>query len=438
MEQQTPQTAIRTEPRAGEALSVRRLFTQPGVHPFETVEWELRDARIGIASFEQTDVEFPTTWSQNATNIVAQKYFRGQLDSPTRERSVKQMVVRVAGTIADWGRERGYFASVEDGDTFEAELTYILLHQLAAFNSPVWFNVGFEEQPQCSACFILSVDDTMESILDWNTKEGKIFRGGSGSGINLSNIRGSMEPLSQGRHRLRARSRSCAAPTPGPARSSRAARRAARPRWSCSTSTTRTSASSSGARPRRRTRPPRCATPASTCRSTATASTSIQYQNANNSVRVTDEFMHAVENDDEWQPDRARDRASRSATMPARELMREIAEAAWRCADPGVQYDTTINQWHTSPNSGRINASNPCSEYMHVDDSACNLASLNLMKFRRPDGTFDVERFNHTVDIVFLAQEIIVGPSSYPTEEIGATRARSASSASATPTSAPT
>ena len=197
MEQQTPHTAVRTEPRAGEALRVRRLFTEPGKHPFDAVDWELRDARIGSV-FEQTDVEFPATWSQNATNIVAQKYFRGQLDSPTRERSVKQMVSRVSGTIADWGRERGYFASVEDGDAFEAELTHILLHQLAAFNSPVWFNVGFEEHPQCSACFILSVDDTMESILDWNTKEGKIFRGGSGSGINLSNIRGSMEPLSKG------------------------------------------------------------------------------------------------------------------------------------------------------------------------------------------------------------------------------------------------
>src|SRR6185436_18053452 len=194
---QTPQTALGTEPRAGEALTVRRLFTRPGVHPFDTVEWELRDARIGSV-FEQKDVEFPATWSQNATNIVAQKYFRGQLDSPVRERSVKQMIGRVAGTIADWGRQRGYFASVEDGDAFEAELSYVLLHQLAAFNSPVWFNVGFEENPQCSACFILSVQDTMDSILEWNTKEGMIFRGGSGSGINLSNIRGSMEPLAKG------------------------------------------------------------------------------------------------------------------------------------------------------------------------------------------------------------------------------------------------
>src|SRR4051795_5322771 len=193
---ETPQTTLTQEPRTGEALSVRRLFTTPGQHPFETVEWERRTAAVG--SFRQDDVEFPATWSQNATNIVAQKYFRGQLDSPTRERSVKQMVGRVAGTIADWGRERGYFATEDDGDAFEAELTHILVNQVAAFNSPVWFNVGFEESPQCSACFILSVDDSMDSILGWNTKEGNIFRGGSGSGINLSRIRGSMESLSKG------------------------------------------------------------------------------------------------------------------------------------------------------------------------------------------------------------------------------------------------
>ncbi|MEY2532649.1 MAG: ribonucleoside-diphosphate reductase alpha chain, partial [bacterium] len=197
----TPQTALANDIQAGQPLTVRRKFTSPGVHPFDSVDWELRDARIGHGdkvAFEQRGVEFPRSWSQNSTNIVSQKYFRGQMDSPTRERSVKQMISRVAGTIADWGRSRGYFASSEDGDTFEAELTYVLLHQMAAFNSPVWFNVGFEESPQCSACFILSVEDNMASILDWNTKEGNIFRGGSGSGINLSNIRGSMEPLSKG------------------------------------------------------------------------------------------------------------------------------------------------------------------------------------------------------------------------------------------------
>jgi ribonucleoside-diphosphate reductase alpha chain len=414
---QTPQTALGTEPRAGEALTVRRLFTRPGVHPFDTVEWELRDARIGSV-FEQKDVEFPATWSQNATNIVAQKYFRGQLDSPVRERSVKQMIGRVAGTIADWGRQRGYFASVDDGDAFEAELSYILLHQMAAFNSPVWFNVGFEEQPQCSACFILSVQDTMESILDWNTREGRIFRGGSGSGINLSSIRGSMEPLSKG------------GTASGPVSFMRGA-----DAWAGTIK--------SGGKTRRAAKmvvldvdhpdirefiwcKAKEEDKAAALRDAGFDMSidgdgflSIQYQNANNSVRVTDEFMHAVEQDLDWQL-LGRVNGEPVATVPARELMREIAEAAWRCADPGVQYDTTINQWHTSPNSGRINASNPCSEYMHVDDSACNLASLNLMRFRRPDGTLDVERFNHTVDIVFLAQEIIVGPSSYPTEEIGA------------------
>ena len=413
--EQTPQTTLTKDPRSREALTVRRLFTQAGVHPFETVEWETRTAAVG--SFRQDGVEFPSTWSQNATNIVAQKYFRGQLDSPTRERSVKQMVGRVSGTIADWGRERGYFASVEDGDAFEAELTYILLHQLAAFNSPVWFNVGFEEQPQCSACFILSVEDNMESILDWNTKEGRIFRGGSGSGINLSRIRGSMEPLAKG------------GTASGPVSFMRGA-----DSWAGTIK--------SGGKTRRAAKmvvldvdhpdirdfiwcKAREEDKAAALRDAGFDMSidgdgfhSIQYQNANNSVRVTDEFMHAVENDEDWQLT-TRTTGEPTETVSARELMREISEAAWRCADPGVQYDTTINQWHTSPNSGRINASNPCSEYMHVDDSACNLASLNLMKFRRPDGTFDTERFKHAVDVVFLAQEIIVGPSSYPTEQIG-------------------
>ena len=413
--EQTPQTTITKEPRAGEALSVRRLFTQAGVHPFDTVEWETRTAAVG--KFHQDGVEFPSTWSQNATNIVAQKYFRGQLSSPTREHSVKQMIGRVSSTIADWGRERGYFASIEDGDAFEAELTYILLHQMAAFNSPVWFNVGFEEQPQCSACFILSVEDNMESILDWNTKEGRIFRGGSGSGINLSRIRGSMEPLAKG------------GTASGPVSFMRGA-----DSWAGTIK--------SGGKTRRAAKmvvldvdhpdirdfiwcKAREEDKAAALRDAGFDMSidgdgfhSIQYQNANNSVRVTDEFMHAVENDEDWELT-SRTTGKPTETVPARELMREISEAAWRCADPGVQYDTTINQWHTSPNSGRINASNPCSEYMHVDDSACNLASLNLMKFRRPDGSFDTDRFSHAVDIVFLAQEIIVGPSSYPTDEIG-------------------
>ncbi|MGI8559529.1 MAG: vitamin B12-dependent ribonucleotide reductase [Solirubrobacteraceae bacterium] len=417
----TPQPTLRTtDPSRGAAMSIARRYTTPEQHPFDTVEWELRDARIGHGehvAFEQLGVEFPRSWSQNATNIVAQKYFRGQLSAPERERSVKQMIGRVATTIADWGRARGYFATDADGDSFEAELTYILLHQLAAFNSPVWFNVGFEQNPQCSACFILSVEDTMESILAWNTKEGMIFRGGSGSGINLSNIRGSMEPLAKG------------GTASGPVSFMRGA-----DAWAGTIK--------SGGKTRRAAKmvvlnidhpdivdfitcKAREEDKAAALRDAGFDMSidgegfhSIQYQNANNSVRVTDEFMRAVEAGEDWHLTSRASGEPVGDPIPARKLMREIAQAAWRCADPGVQYDTTINNWHTSPASGRINASNPCSEYMHVDNSACNLASLNLMKFRKLDGTFDVDSFEHAVDIVLLAQEILVGPSSYPTEEI--------------------
>jgi len=794
----SPQTPFFNDVTPGEALSVKRFFTTAGTHPFDTVEWETRDARIGHGgkvAFEQRDVEFPKSWSQNATNIVAQKYFRGQLGSVNREHSVKQMIGRVSGTIADWGRTRGYFATVEDGDAFEAELGYVLLHQMAAFNSPVWFNVGFEQSPQCSAChpygalistpdgmvqigelvdgdqvgrevydahgvtrivatkangikpvfrvrlrngsfveatadhvvkavrerrttpqwlrvdelevgmrmhlhphrakvaeralvaagggtfddecagvnavavseaalagwlqadgfvgqyghgtnrsltveflvvndeerawveqhldvvfpdihrkvrdadtlevpvqrirlygealgdfverwnllacgtemtvpyglwtasheeiaaylrslfqadgyvsvrrdngcenarigfavigeqwtedvqillgtlgiysrrthttekrderhdmhvveisigserarfaelvgfvdgrkqgkllasldlrnpkrcpdlreeeivaiepvgrmdvydiqtesgeylcnnvavhncFILSVQDTMDSILDWNTKEGKIFLGGSGSGINLSNIRGSMEPLSKG------------GTASGPVSFMRGA-----DSWAGTIK--------SGGKTRRAAKmivldidhpdirefiwcKAKEEKKANALRDAGfdmsidgEGFTSIQYQNANNSVRLTDEFMRAVENGEDWHLLARATGKPVGDPIPARELMREIAEAAWQCADPGVQYDTTINQWHTCPESGRINASNPCSEYMHVDDSACNLASLNLMKFRRADGSFDVASFEHAVDIMFLAQEILVSPSSYPTEQI--------------------
>src|SRR5277367_2176712 len=415
-----PQSPIAEVVRSDRALSVERVFTTPGVHPFEAVEWELRDARIGHGdrvAFEQLAVEFPTSWSQNATNIVAQKYFRGQIGHPARERSVKQMIGRVAGTIGGWGRERGYFATDEDATAFEDELTHILLHQMAAFNSPVWFNVGFEESPQCSACFILSVQDTMESILDWNTKEGMIFRGGSGSGINLSNIRGSMEPLAKG------------GTASGPVSFMRGA-----DSWAGTIK--------SGGKTRRAAKmvvldvdhpdirefiwcKAKEEDKAEALRDAGFDMSidgegfkSIQYQNANNSVRITDEFMRAVEQNEDWNLTARATGKPVGEPIPARDLMREIAEAAWRCADPGVQYDTTINHWHTSPNSGRINASNPCSEYMHVDNSACNLASLNLMKFRRADGTLDVASFEHTVDIRLLAQEIIVSPSSYPTAEI--------------------
>ena len=401
-------------------LRIDRRFTSPDVHPFDEIEWETRDAIIGdpaAPAFEQRDVEFPASWSQNATNIVAQKYFRGPLGTPERERSVRQMIGRVAGTIATWGRDGGYFATPADADAFEAELEHILLNQKAAFNSPVWFNVGFEEHPQCSACFILSVEDTMESILAWNTKEGQIFRGGSGSGINLSNIRGSTEQLSKGGYASGPVSFMRGADAwAGTIKSGGKTRRAAKMVvldidhpdiedfiW-CKAKEEDKAAALRDA--------------GFDMSIDGEGFTSIQYQNANNSVRVTDAFMEAVEAGSDWDLTARKDGAALKS-LPARELLDQLSEAAWRCADPGIQYDTTINRWHTCPESGRINASNPCSEYMHVDDSACNLASINLMKFRRADGSFDTADFEHTVDIVLLAQEIVVGPSSYPTEEIG-------------------
>jgi ribonucleoside-diphosphate reductase alpha chain len=347
-------------------LTVARRFTAQGIHPFEEVEWERRDAVIGDPSkpaFEQRDVEFPTSWSQNATNIVAQKYFRGQLGTPERESSVKQMISRVAGTITRWGSDRGYFATDEDAEAFEAELTHILLHQMAAFNSPVWFNCGWhpEGSPknQMSACFILSVDDTMESILDWNTKEGMIFRGGSGSGVNLSNVRGSMEPLSKGGTASGPVSFMRGADAwAGSIKSGGGTRRAAKMVvldvdhpdirefiW-CKANEEEKAAALREA--------------GFDMRIDGDGFHSIQYQNANNSVRVTDSFMEAVEHGEDWRTIARTTGEPVGEAIPARELMREISEAAWRCADPGVQYDTTINRWHTCPNTGRINASNPC------------------------------------------------------------------------------
>jgi ribonucleoside-diphosphate reductase alpha chain len=398
---------------------VRRYFTIPGRDPFEEIEWEMRDAFIpgkDKPAFDQKGVEFPKFWSQTATNIVAQKYFRGRLGSPEREWSVRQMIGRVVSTIGGWGREGAYFADEDEADAFEAELKAILVNQLASFNSPVWFNVGFEEKPQCSACFILSVDDSMESILDWIRREGIIFRGGSGSGVNLSRLRSSQEQLSKGGYAsgpvsfMRGADASA-----GTIKSGGKTRRAAKMVvldvdhpdieefiW-CK------------AKEERKARVLEAAGYDMSLDSPDWAS--IQYQNANNSVRVTDAFMEAAEQGAEWNLG-ARTDGTVVDTVDARGLLREMADAAWQCADPGVQYDTTINAWHTCPNSGRINASNPCSEYMHLDDSACNLASLNLMKFRRDDGELDVEAYEHAVDVMFLAQEIVVGYSSYPTEEI--------------------
>src|SRR6187397_534059 len=396
-----------------------RYFTVPGIDPFDAIEWELRDAHIpgkeGPA-FEQKDVEFPKFWSQTATNIVAQKYFRGRMASPERESSVKQMIGRIVETIGGWGRDGGYFATDDEADTFEAELKAILVNQHASFNSPVWFNVGFEKEPQCSACFILSIEDSMESILDWIRREGIIFRGGSGSGLNLSRLRSSKEQLSKGGYAsgpvsfMRGADASA-----GTIKSGGKTRRAAKMVildvdhpdieqfiW-CQ------------AHEEEKARVLEAAGYDMALDSENWAS--IQYQNANNSVRVTDAFMEAAEAGEEWNLT-ARTDGTVVDTVDARGLLRQIAEAAWKCADPGVQYDTTINNWHTLPNTSRINASNPCSEYMSIDDSACNLASLNLMKFRREDGELDVEAYEHAVDVVFLAQEIAVGYSSYPTPEI--------------------
>ncbi len=396
-----------------------RYFTVSGRDPFEEIEWELRDAHIpgkDGPAFEQKNVEFPKFWSQTATNIVAQKYFRGRMASPERERSVKQMIGRIVETISGWGRDGGYFATDDDADTFEAELKAILVNQYASFNSPVWFNVGFEKKPQCSACFILSIDDSMESILDWIRREGIIFRGGSGSGVNLSRLRSSKEQLSKGGYAsgpvsfMRGADASA-----GTIKSGGKTRRAAKMVvldvdhpdveefiW-CK------------AKEERKARVLEAAGYDMTLDSPDWAS--IQYQNANNSVRLTDTFMESVIEGKEWNLT-ARTDGTVVETTDARGLLRQMAEAAWECADPGLQYDTTINTWHTLPNTSRINASNPCSEYMSIDDSACNLASLNLMRFRRADGEFDVERFEHAVDVVFLAQEIAVGYSSYPTPEI--------------------
>jgi ribonucleoside-diphosphate reductase alpha chain len=403
-------------------IGIRRHYTEPGVHPYETLEWELRDAHIpnwkdGTDAFRQDGVEFPVTWSQNATNIVAQKYFRGTLGTDERESSLRQVVDRVADTITAWGVKDGYFVDEQEAATFRNELKYLLVTQRAAFNSPVWFNIGVKGVPaQASACFILAVDDTMDGILNWYREEGIIFKGGSGSGINLSNIRSSYELLKGG------------GTASGPVSFMRGA--------DASAGTIK-----SGGKTRRAAKmvilnadhpdveefiwcKSREEQKARTLRDAGfdmdldgKDSHSIQYQNANNSVRVTDEFMRAVEVDADW------DLVSVTTgepirTLKARDLFRQISQAAWECADPGMQFDTTINKWHTAPNTGRINASNPCSEYMHIDNSACNLASINLLKYLDDDGTFDVGGYEHTVEVMFTAQEILVGNADYPTERI--------------------
>jgi len=403
-------------------LRFERYFTTPGVDPFDAIEWEQRDAVIGNERgekvFEQRGVEVPKSWSQTATNVVVSKYFRGHLGTPGRERSVRQLIGRVADAITEWGRRGGYFAGDDDARTFHAELKHILVHQHACFNSPVWFNVGIEEKPQCSACFINSVEDTMQSILQLAKTEGMLFKYGSGTGSNLSSLRSSRERLAGGG--------TASGPVSfmkgfdafaGVIKSGGKTRRAAkmvilnvdhpdivdfvrckeveeRKAWALIDAGYEGGFNIPGG-----------------------AYDSIAYQNANHSVRVTDDFMKAVVEGDTWSTRAVTDGRAMD-TYPARDLMRMIAESTWVCGDPGMQYDTTINDWHTCAATARINASNPCSEYMFLDDTACNLASLNLMRFYHPERGFDVESFRRACEVVVSAQEIIVDAASYPTPAI--------------------
>ena len=404
-------------------LRIERRFTKAGIHPYDEVRWEQRTASIanekGELVFEQKDCEVPAFWSQMATNVVVSKYFRGPLGTPRREVSVRQMISRVVDTITAWGREGGYFATDADAEAFSDELCHLILHQKMSFNSPVWFNLGVPGRtPQASACFIQSVDDSMESILNLAKSEGMLFKGGSGTGSNLSAIRSSQEQLAGGG--------TASGPVSfmkgfdafaGVIKSGGTTRRAAKmvilnadhpdveSFITCKVTEERKAwalidAGYDGA-------------------FTGEAYGSVFFQNSNNSVRVTDEFMRAVDEDRDWQLRAITDPSRILKTIKARELLRLMAESAWQCGDPGIQYDTTINDWHTSSNSGRINASNPCSEYMFLDDSACNLASINVLRFLNEDGSFAIDDYRHAVQLTVTAQEIVVSPASYPTEKIG-------------------
>jgi ribonucleoside-diphosphate reductase alpha chain len=409
----------RVQPGKKKGMSIQQYFTVPGIHPFDKLTWEKRTAQITNSQhdviFEQHDVEVPTFWSQTATNIVAQKYFYGTPGTPKREASVKQLVDRVARTISKWGKKDGYFATETDAEAFYSELTYLLTYQNAAFNSPVWFNVGIAdiEKPQCSACFINSVEDTMDSILDLAKTEGLIFKYGSGAGVNLSSLRSSKEYVTGGGH------------ASGPVSFMKGYDAFA-------------GVIKSGGKTRRAAKMvilnidhPDIAE-FITCKATEekkahalieqgyapeTAYESIFFQNANNSVRVTDEFMQAAIDDKDWQT-KAVTTGEILDTYKAKDLLRMIAESTYACGDPGLQFDTMINAWHTCPNSGRIDASNPCSEYIFLANSSCNLASLNLMRFRRENGEFDAESFLYAVHIMIIAQEILVDNSSYPNAAI--------------------
>jgi len=406
--------------RAADGLRIERYFTRPGADPFEEIEWELRSAVItnekGEIVFEQKEVEVPKFWSQTATNVVASKYFRGTLGTAARERSVKQLIGRVVRTIGAWGRGQGYFDSESDAQTFEAELKHLLVYQKMSFNSPVWFNVGIESKPQCSACFINSVEDTMDSILTLARTEGMLFKYGSGTGTNLSPIRSSKELLagggtasgpvsfmkgydafagvikSGGKTRRAAKMVILNVDHPDIVEFIKCKQEEEKKAWTLIDGGYASALD-------------------------GPAYSSIFFQNSNNSVRVSDDFMQAVLEDRDWQT-RAVTGGDTVETIKARDLVRMIADATWACGDPGMQFDTTVNEWHPCPNTGRINASNPCSEYMFLDDSACNLASLNLMKLTTPEGELDVPAYRKAIETTILAQEIIVDNASYPTERI--------------------
>ncbi|WP_020671661.1 vitamin B12-dependent ribonucleotide reductase [Amycolatopsis nigrescens] len=405
-------------------LGLERVFTTEGVHPYDEVTWEHRDVvmtnwRDGTVNFEQRGVEFPQFWSVNATNIVTSKYFRGAVGTPQREHSLKQLIDRVVKTYVKAGTEHGYFATPADTEIFEHELTWMLLHQVFSFNSPVWFNVGTSSKQQVSACFILAVDDTMESILNWYREEGLIFKGGSGAGLNLSRIRSSRELLSSGGTAsgpvsfMRGADASA-----GTIKSGGATRRAAKMVVLDVDHPDVEEFIQTKAREEEKIKVLRDA--GFDMDLSGSDITSVQYQNANNSIRVSDEFMRAVDSAGDFGL-RARMTGEVLERVDARKLFRGMATAAWECADPGMQYDDTINDWHTCPESGRITASNPCSEYMHLDNSSCNLASLNLLKFVTAEGTFDAPLFAKAVEFVITAMDISICFADFPTEAIGDT-----------------
>jgi len=419
------ETVSGSTPRGGKGsrkgLTIGRIHTREGVHPYDEVTWERRDVvmtnwRDGTVNFEQRGVEFPDFWSVNAANIVTTKYFRGAVGTPQREWSLKQLVDRVVGKYVAAGRENGYFASPRDAEIFDHELTYALIHQIFAFNSPVWFNVGTNSPQQVSACFILAVDDTMDSILDWYKEEGLIFKGGSGAGVNLSRIRSSKELLSSGGTAsgpvsfMRGADASA-----GTIKSGGATRRAAKMVVLDVDHPDVEEFIETKMREEEKVRVLRDAGFDMDLGGKDIAS--VQYQNANNSVRVSDEFMRAVERDAKFDL-AARLTGETVETVDARALFHKMAQAAWACADPGIQYDGTINDWHTTPESGRITASNPCSEYVHLDNSSCNLASINLLKFLREDDTFAVERFRQITELIITAMDISICFADFPTKKI--------------------